>query len=66
MRLEDLIATGDGRLASPSAARNKEPIANVLSNVLLQFGLVLEVGSGTGEHAIHFARSDAASYKAAQ
>ena len=56
MRLEDLHATGDGRLASPSAERNREPIAKVLSQVLPQSGLVLEVGSGTGEHTIHFAR----------
>jgi SAM-dependent methyltransferase len=56
MRLQDLNATGDGRLASPSAERNREPIAAVLSQVLPQSGLVLEVGSGTGEHTIHFAR----------
>lgn len=55
MRLEDLNASGDGRLASPSAERNREPIAEVLSQILPQSGLVLEVGSGTGEHAIHFA-----------
>jgi len=56
MRLEHLNAPGDGRLASPSAERNREPIAKVLSQVLPQSGLVLEVGSGTGEHTIHFAR----------
>jgi SAM-dependent methyltransferase len=56
MRLEDLNASDDGRLASPSAARNRGPIAEVLSQVLPQSGLVLEVGSGTGEHAVHFAR----------
>jgi SAM-dependent methyltransferase len=56
MRLEDLDASEDGRLTSPSAARNKEPIATVLSQVLPRSGLVLEVGSGTGEHAVHFAR----------
>jgi len=55
MRLEDLNASGDGRLTSPSAERNREPIAEVLSQVLPQSGLVLEVGSGTGEHAVHFA-----------
>ena len=55
MRLEDLNASGDGRLASPSAERNREPIAEVLSQILPQSGLVLEVGSGTGEHAVHFA-----------
>jgi SAM-dependent methyltransferase len=56
MRLEDLNASNDGRLASPSAQRNKEPIAEVLEQVLPQAGLVLEVGSGTGEHTVHFAR----------
>jgi SAM-dependent methyltransferase len=56
MRLEDLSTSGDGRLASPSAARNREPIAEVLARVLPQSGLVLEVGSGTGEHTVHFAR----------
>jgi SAM-dependent methyltransferase len=57
MRLEDLNASDDGRLASPSAERNREPIAEVLAQVLPQSGLVLEVGSGTGEHAVHFARA---------
>jgi hypothetical protein len=56
MRLEDLGASAGGRLFSPSAERNREPIAEVLSQVLPQSGLVLEVGSGTGEHAVHFAR----------
>src|SRR5262245_34957553 len=56
MRLEDLSASDDGRLASPSAARNREAIAAVLAQVLPEAGLVLEVGSGTGEHVVHFAR----------
>ena len=56
MRLDDLNVSGDGRLTSPSAERNRVPIAEVLSQVLPQSGLVLEVGSGTGEHAVHFAR----------
>jgi SAM-dependent methyltransferase len=56
MQLEDLNVSDDGRLASPSAERNKGPIAEVLAQVLPQSGLVLEVGSGTGEHAVHFAR----------
>ena len=56
MRLEDLNVSTDGRLASPSAERNRGPLAEVLSQVLPQSGLVLEVGSGTGEHAVHFAR----------
>jgi hypothetical protein len=56
MRLEDLNASRDGRLASPSAQRNRGAIAGVFSQVLPQSGLVLEVGSGTGQHAVHFAR----------
>ena len=56
MRLEDLDASEDGRLTSPSAARNKEPIAKTLSQILPRSGLVLEIGSGTGEHVVHFAR----------
>src|SRR5262245_33277132 len=57
MRLEDLNASDDGRLASPSAERNRQPIAEVLAQVLPQSGFVLEVGGGTGEHAVHFARA---------
>jgi SAM-dependent methyltransferase len=56
MRLEDLDASTDGRLWSPSAERNRQPIADVLSRVLPQPGIVLEVGSGTGQHAVHFGR----------
>jgi cyclopropane fatty-acyl-phospholipid synthase-like methyltransferase len=56
MRLEDLAASTHGRLMSPSAQRNKEPIARALSQILPETGLVLEVGSGTGEHVVHFAR----------
>ena len=36
--------------------RNREPIAAVLRDVLPEIGLVLEIASGTGEHAVHFAR----------
>ena len=35
--------------------RNRDPIAAVLRDVLPDRGLVLEVASGTGEHACHFA-----------
>jgi cyclopropane fatty-acyl-phospholipid synthase-like methyltransferase len=50
------MLTPDRRQFSPSAARNRDPILAVLQRVLPGEGLVLELGSGTGEHAVHFAR----------
>jgi hypothetical protein len=46
---------GDARRSAPAAQRNREPIAEVLSEWLPVSGLVLEVASGTGEHAVWFA-----------
>ena len=40
---------------APAAARNREPIAQVLAEELPQGRLVLEITAGTGEHAVHFA-----------
>lgn len=49
-------APADGaRRSAPAALRNREPIADVLSEWLPERGLVLEIASGTGEHAVHFA-----------
>jgi SAM-dependent methyltransferase len=45
----------DGRQDAPSAVRNRDPILAVLQRVLPQTGTVLEIGSGTGQHAVHFA-----------
>jgi len=55
--LEERGQDGDARQRSPSAARNREPILAVLARVLPQGAKVLEIGSGTGEHAIHFAKA---------
>jgi len=43
------------RRSAPAALRNREPIADVLSRWLPDTGLVLEIASGTGEHAVYFA-----------
>jgi Protein of unknown function (DUF938) len=43
------------RQQAPAAARNREPIAQVLADELPAVGTVLEVASGTGEHVLHFA-----------
>jgi SAM-dependent methyltransferase len=42
-------------LASPSVVRNRDPILAVLRRVLPPGGTVLEIASGTGEHAVYFA-----------
>jgi SAM-dependent methyltransferase len=45
----------DDRRSAPAAQRNREPIAEVLGEWLPKQGLVLEIASGTGEHAVYFA-----------
>jgi trans-aconitate methyltransferase len=40
---------------APAALRNREPIAEVLAQELPASGTVLEIASGTGEHAVFFA-----------
>lgn len=47
---------GDARLFAPATQRNRQPILDVLSRVLPGSGRVLEVASGSGEHAVWFAR----------
>ena len=44
-----------GARVSPSTARNREPILEVLAPRLPDSGLVLEIAAGAGEHAVHAA-----------
>lgn len=47
---------------APSCERNRDPIRDVLKRVLTGSGLLLEVGSGTGQHAAYIAK-DFPAYK---
>ena len=40
---------------SEACERNKEPIRNILAQAFAHSQKVLEIGSGTGQHAVHFA-----------
>jgi hypothetical protein len=53
-RFYEAPAAGQRRSA-PAALRNREAIAEVLSEWLPDRGLALEIASGTGEHAVFFA-----------
>jgi len=48
-------AAADARRSAPAVSRNRKPIAEVLADWLPSAGTVLEVASGTGEHAVWFA-----------
>ena len=55
-----MSATHNGIVTLPHSEacdRNQGPILQILQQWFLSPGLVLEIGSGTGQHAVHFARS---------
>lgn len=43
------------RLLSPSAARNRDPIREIFLKHMPADGVIIEVASGSGEHAVHLA-----------
>jgi cyclopropane fatty-acyl-phospholipid synthase-like methyltransferase len=50
-----MVDTHDSRGFAPATARNRDPILAVLVRVIPAGARVLEIASGTGEHAIYFA-----------
>ena len=55
--LEQRGLSADQRMFSPSAAQNSAPILEVMKLILPTTGVVLEIGCGTGEHAVCFAEA---------
>ena len=53
----DASGKGSGKRHAPATARNRDAILTVLQAELPPSGLVLEIASGSGEHAVHFARA---------
>jgi len=49
--------TSDPRLYHAHVTRNRGPILDVLKRVLPPAGLVIEIASGSGEHAVFFAKA---------
>jgi SAM-dependent methyltransferase len=52
-----MTAPPDHRRSAPATLRNRAPILDVLRTALPGSGTILEIASGTGEHAVHFARA---------
>lgn len=49
------MSQSDARIYRPHVARNRDHILDLLRRVLPSRGLVLEIASGSGEHAAYFA-----------
>jgi SAM-dependent methyltransferase len=47
----------DGRRHAPAASRNQAPLTAALADLLPAAGRVLELASGTGQHAAHWAQA---------
>lgn len=52
-REESLGGQNMGRQYSPTAARNRDPIGQAFLPLVPENATVLEIASGTGEHAVH-------------
>ena len=48
--------SGEIELFSQAANNNKQPIADALEQILFPGARVLEIGSGSGQHVLHFAK----------
>ncbi len=55
--LEQRETSGDARMQSPSAGRNRDVIRDVFLDLMPLAGTILEIASGTGEHAVHILKS---------
>jgi hypothetical protein len=54
-RFYEAPAAADSKRSAPAALRNREPIGDVLAEWLPTTGTILEIASGSGEHALYFA-----------
>lgn len=50
-----MASAPDRRQYAPATERNRDPILQVLQQVLAPQGTILEIASGTGQHCIYFA-----------
>jgi hypothetical protein len=50
-------AGAEARRHAPATLRNRDAITDVLRSVLPPAGTVLEIASGSGEHAVHFGQA---------